>query len=277
MTKDFFKKQFPLMIAAGILMIGLVAWKEDKSAAATQVSTDTVPKKDRKARNIDEVMIELDKAQAELERSIKEIQVPSFDKEKLHADINKALKEIDVEKMKLQVEEAMKSFDGEKVKMQIDLAMKSIDQEKIKASVAETMREVDAQKITLQLDQALSKIDMDKVRIELEQLKNIEIPKLKLELDKTKIDVEREINKAKLEMEKAKKELKEYKDFEDRLEKDGLINKEKHYSIEHKDGQLIIDGKIQPEKISNKYRSFLEKHKKFKVDKDDNDFDVNME
>jgi hypothetical protein len=277
MTKDFFKLQLPLMFVVGSLLVCLVAWKEDKSAAGTQVSADTVPKKDRKARNLDEVMIELDKAQVELERSIKEIKAPSFDKEKMQADIDKAMKEIDVEKMKLQVEEAMKAFDPEKLRTQIDLAMKSIDQEKIKASVTEAMKEIDAQKIKLQVDQALAKIDMEKVKVELEQFKNREIPKLKLELDKTKIDVEQVIKKAKFEVEKAKKELKEYKAFEDGLEKDGLINKEEHYLIEHENGQLIINGKIQSEEIYNKYRGFLEKHKKFKVEKDDKDFNVNME
>ena len=277
MTREFFKLQLPLMLVVGSLMVGLVAWKEDKFAAGTQILADTLPKKDRKAKNLDEIMIELDKAQVELERSIKEIQVTSFDKEKMQADINKAMKEIDVEKMKLQVEDAMKSFDTEKLKTQIDLAMKSIDQEKIKASVAEAMNEIDAQKIKLEVDQALAKIDMEKVKLELEQLKNTELPKLKLELDKTKVDVEQEIKKAKLEVEKAKKELKEYKDFENGLEKDGLINKGEPYSIEHKDGQLILNGKIQSETIYNKYRSFLEKHKKLKVQKDDKDFDVNME
>ncbi len=75
----------------------------------------------------------------------------------------------------------------------------------------------------------------------------------------------------------AKTELKEYKTFENGLQNDGLINKKEAYTIEHKDGQLIINGKIQPESVYNKYRTFLEKHKKFKLEKDENDFDLDVE
>ena len=76
---------------------------------------------------------------------------------------------------------------------------------------------------------------------------------------------------------KAKIHLKELKAFEDGLEKDGLINKKENYTIEHKDGQLLINGKVQPQAVYDKYRSFLEKNKKFKLEKDENDFDINFD
>ena len=97
------------------------------------------------------------------------------------------------------------------------------------------------------------------------------------ELKKVQPQVEAELKKAKVEIEKAKTELKEWKAFEDGLEKDGLINKNENYTIEHKDGQFIINGKVQPEAVYNKYRSFLEKHKKFKLEKDDDDFDLDID
>ena len=76
-------------------------------------------------------------------------------------------------------------------------------------------------------------------------------------------------------IEKAKQDIKEYKAFEEALEKDGLINKKENYSIEHKDGQLIINGKVQPQAVYNKYRSFLENHKQFKWKKDEDGLDLN--
>jgi hypothetical protein len=87
--------------------------------------------------------------------------------------------------------------------------------------------------------------------------------------------IEEELKKARVEIEKAKQELKEYKAFEEGLEKDGLINKKENYTIEHKDGQLSINGKTQPQSVYNKYRSFLEKHKKFTLKKDDDNFELN--
>ena len=75
-------------------------------------------------------------------------------------------------------------------------------------------------------------------------------------------------------MEKAKAEMKEYKTFVDGLEKDGLINKKSNYTIEHKNGALIINGKKQPTNVYNKYRSFLQKHKKLKIEKSGDDFNI---
>ena len=83
------------------------------------------------------------------------------------------------------------------------------------------------------------------------------------------------MEKAKVDIEKAKVEMREYKSFVDGLEKDGLINKRDGYSIEHKNGELIINGKKQPADVYNKYRSFLEKHKKFNIKKTDDNFNIN--
>ena len=63
----------------------------------------------------------------------------------------------------------------------------------------------------------------------------------------------------------------------DGLERDGLINKKDNYSIKHKDGKLIINDKEASEETYNKYRSFLEKHKKFKIEKNEDDFDIDMD
>jgi hypothetical protein len=63
----------------------------------------------------------------------------------------------------------------------------------------------------------------------------------------------------------------------DGLEKDGLIDKKKGYTIEHKDGKLLINEKEASAQTYEKYRSFLEKHKKFNIEKDDNDFDIDMD
>ena len=120
MSKSFFKMQLPLMLVAGALTLTMIAWKEDDRFAQTKISTaDTVPKKEKKARNLDEALKELDKAQIELERSIKEMPVPSFDNEKIHVEIEKALKELDSKKIQVQIDEAMKNFDPEKMKAQI--------------------------------------------------------------------------------------------------------------------------------------------------------------
>ena len=145
MSKSFFRVQLPLMILVGALMISLVAWKEDKFSQTKSPATDTLPKKqDRKIKNLDDALEELEKAQVDLERSIKEMPIPAIDFQKMQAELNKALKEIDTEKMKLEVEKAMKEFNSEKIKEQMEQAIRQLDQEKIKASMAEAMKELDA-------------------------------------------------------------------------------------------------------------------------------------
>ncbi len=81
----------------------------------------------------------------------------------------------------------------------------------------------------------------------------------------------------KIEIEKAKEELKEYKTFLDGLEKDGLINKKEDYTIKHKNGELIINGKTQPAGVYSKYRSFLEKHKRLSIEKSHDDFNIDLD
>ena len=89
--------------------------------------------------------------------------------------------------------------------------------------------------------------------------------------------LEKEMQKASVEIEKAKTEIKEYKSFVDGLENDGLINKKEGYSLKHRDGELLINGKKASAQTYTKYRSFLEKHKKFNMEKTDNDFDLDID
>jgi hypothetical protein len=117
---------------------------------------------------------------------------------------------------------------------------------------------------------------MKKVKEQLEEMKKTDFTKIEKEMKDLKPKIDAQLGKAKLEIEKAKTELKEYKAFEDGLAQDGLINKDEGYTIEHKDGELTINGKVQPEAVYNKYKKFLEKHKKFKLKKDDDDFDLDV-
>jgi TATA-box binding protein (TBP) (component of TFIID and TFIIIB) len=118
----------------------------------------------------------------------------------------------------------------------------------------------------------------------MEKVKDIDMKKMQEELTKVKEEMkelrpklENEMQKAKVELEKAKAEMKEYKAFVDGLDSDGLINKKEAYTLKHKDGELLINGKKATEQVYNKYRSFLEKHKKFNIEKSNDDFDINVD
>ena len=122
------------------------------------------------------------------------------------------------------------------------------------------------------------------MKAELNEAKKIDLAEMEAglaeareEMKKIGPEIEKELKKAKLEIEKAKTELKEYKSFVDGLEKDGLINKKESYSIKYKNGKLTINDKEASDKTHEKYRDFLDKHKKFNIEKDDNDFDIDMD
>jgi hypothetical protein len=127
-------------------------------------------------------------------------------------------------------------------------------------------------------------VDWDKMKAEMDKVKDIDMKQLEKEMEKVKEEmknlgpmIEKEMENARVEIEKAKVEIKEYKEFVNGLESDGLINKKEGYSLKHKDGELFINGKKATEQTYQKYRPFLEKHKKFSIQKDDDDFDIDMD
>ena len=257
-SKPFAGKYLLPLILVACFPIALIAWggqKQTHQQKAVQSFTDTVPKNkvDKKIRDLDDALDELD-----------------------HAELK-----LNMEKVKTQIEAAMKQIDMAKIQMNIDKAMKEVDMEKIKAEIEKATKEIDAAKIEKEIQESLAKVDWEKMKAQMEEIKKIDMSKFETEMKKVEKEmkelgpkIEKEMEKAKVEIEKAKEEIKEYKSFVDGLEKDGLINKKEDYTIQHKNGELIVNDKKQPADVYNKYRSFLEKHKKFTIKKSDDDFNI---
>lgn len=253
------KTLLTLFIVATIAF-AFISWDHKQKTDRRQLKQedkDTVPKKrEKKVRDLDEAIAELE----------------SID---LKEHMEKAMKE---------VAEAMKKLDAEKLRHDIEKSMKEVDFDKIKIEIDNAMKEVDAAKIEQEIKESLAKVDFEKMKLELEKVKKIdfaemeaEMAKAKKELEKIGPQIEKELDKAKIEIEKAKTEMKEYKSFIDGLEKDGLINKKEGYTIKHKNGKLTINDKEADSKTYDKYRSFLEKHKQFTIDKDLDDFNIDVD
>jgi hypothetical protein len=143
------------------------------------------------------------------------------------------------------------------------------------------MKDIDADKIERDVKESMASIDWEKMKKDMEEVKKIDMTKLDADMKKLEVEmkglgpkIEKEMENAKASIEKAKMEMKEYKGFVDGLEKDGLINKKQGYTIQHKNGALIINGKKQPADVYNKYGSFLKKHDKFTIKKSDDDFNI---
>lgn len=265
MYQQILKRRLPLLIIATAL-IGLVAWTDDHSATAKFRTTDTTPdSRQKKVRNLDELELELEKAEAEIEREFKDFKMPE-----IH------ISPIDIDEIMADVAEAMKEIDPKQLRIEIEQSLKDIDTDEMKESIAEAMKEIDAAKIEIEVEAAMAKVNMEEVKKELEHLKKTDFAKMENELKKIKPENEASLKNARVEIEKTKEKVKEFKTFEEALVKDGLISKEA-YTLEHKDGELSINGKVQDEVIYNKYRSFLQKHKSFSIKKTADDFDINMD
>ncbi len=244
--------KYIIILLALVVSIGLISWDyQQKNGITPPDQQDTIPKKEKKVKDLDDVLAELDRAEFQ----------------------------IDLEKIQAEIAKAMKEFDGAKIRMEVDKAMKEVDFAKIQTEIAKAMKEVDFAKIQQEVQAELAKVDWEVVKKEIEKVKEVDMKKLEVEMKKLgeemkelgpKIEVE--MKKAKIEMEKAKAEIKEYKTFVDGLDSDGLIIKKEGYTLQHKDGELLINGKKASEGTYNKYRSFLEKHPKFTINvKDEED------
>jgi hypothetical protein len=175
----------------------------------------------------------------------------------------------------------MKQIDMAKIQMEVDKAMKEVDMEKIQAQIEKATNEINVAKIDKEIKESLASVDWEKMNKDMEELKRIDMSKLDADMKKLEIEmkglgpkIKKEMENAKASIEKAKAEMKEYKSFVDGLEKDGLIKKKENYTIQHKNGELIINGKKQPANVYNKYGSFLKKHNKFTIKKSDDDFNI---
>ena len=229
--KSLQRKGGLLMLALAFL--GTLVIATNKSASAQNIRKDTLPpKSEKKVTDLDEALAEIDQAHAEMERSLKNI-----DWKKIESDLLQSMKQLD-----------------------LDLSKMKIDLEK-------SMKELDAVKIKAEMDASLAKIDWDKIQMELDKVKNIDFEKVKTDLEKMKPTLQKTMKEAQESLEKAKAELKEQKTFLDALEKEGLIGQKGSYTIEHKNGQLIINGKVQDTDVYNRHRRFLEKHKRITIKK----------
>jgi hypothetical protein len=132
-----------------------------------------------------------------------------------------------------------------------------------------------------EVNNAMKEIDAVELKKEIEEVKeiypekiNADMKELNKALNNIKPDLEIGLKNIKIEMDKVNVELKEYKSFIDGLENDGLIIKKEGYTIKHKNGELIINGKIQPAGVYSKYRGFLEKHKTVNIENSGDDFNI---
>jgi hypothetical protein len=205
--------------------------------------------------------------------------VANIDWSKISKDVNNAMANVDWNKMRKDMDESMSKVNWDEINKEVNEAMTRVDWDKMKEEMDASMSKVNWDKMHIEVNEAMSKIDWSQMNSDLSELKNMKLDKLDLDLKKMGEELKNlgpELEKAREGIETAKAEVKEYRDFVNGLDNDGLINKKEDYSIKHKEGELIINGKKASNEVYTKYRNFLEKHKTFHIEKNGEDFNMDM-
>lgn len=281
MKMQFSSRYWMLSIAILLVSAIALAWAgnpQNPSTGEMQIR-DTVPGKKPNAgqpgdKDLDKELLALEEARERL-KEIKE-----KDWNKIQHEVAEAMKKIDMEKIRLQAEEAIRKVDMEKIGREIEETIQKIDFKKIEQDVETAMNElskIDKEKVSNDIRKAgkelqevlekkewrkekeeIRKIDFNQVREEMEKAK-LEISRAADQVKLEKFNMQETMDKARLEIDKAKEELKGYQEMIYGLEQDGLLNTKEDYSIEYKQGELSINGKLQSPEVTNKYKKYFKK------------------
>lgn len=253
-----------LALVITVIVIGFSAFGQKEEGRGTdsfrndqkQREQDTTARRKHNghtdARHLEKMEEGMKKMDEEMKRM--DVELKKIDFSKMEKDINAAIQKVDFKKAGKEMEAAIEKVDFEKVGREIETAMKKVDWEKMNSDLQKSMAR-------------LKEVEMPKIKLEMEKAKAAmekEGKNIKIDGEKMRADIEKSMQEAKISIEKAKAEIKSVQEFTKALETDGLINKKRSYKIEVKDGELYIDDKKQPQGVSDKYKQYFKKEN-FKI------------
>ena len=279
--KTYMTRRPHLLVAgAGILIasFGLISWAADRENGQHKAGQkqDTIPAKentryekdfDKELRKLDDAQKQLDelkdknwnKVQEDLQRAMK-----NMDVEKLHREAQQAMDKIDIDQIAEELETSISKIDFDKIEREIEAAgkeMSKIDKEKIKEELQRARNEIDEQMKTQHWREEMEKvknIELKEINRAVEEVKK-EIAKIEAELKTEKFDIKEALTGAHADLDKAREELKGYQEMVYGLEQDGLLNSWEDYKIEYKEGEVYVNGKKQLREVTNKYKKYFKK------------------
>ena len=175
-------------------------------------------------------------------------------------EIEKALRNLDKELQKMDIE--LKRIDVSKIEKEVNEALSKVDFDKIKAETDQSIKNIDWKKINYDINKSVAEATASMKEMKSEKLQK-EMANLQEELKEEnfhiKINAEKIHDEVEQGLKKAAAELKSFHEFTDALEKDGLIDKKKGYTIKVKSGLLIINGHQQSNDVYEKYKQYYKK------------------
>lgn len=278
-------KSSSLLIAASFVIgsVALVSWAGNPDTALPHFSfNDTIPQKSG-SRDFDHELRQIEKAKESLQK------INAEDMQKMMKDVEESIAKIDLQKIELDAQKAIKDIDFTKIEKQLREAMQSLEEELKSQEKNVDLSESKKKEIKKDLENARKEIreEMEKIRKEIKEQKIIteqeirqgledakkDMEKAKQEMKENRFDMEKEIAKAKVEVDNARKEVLGYQEMVYAMEEDDLLNTKQDYTIEHKNGNISINGKPLNETSANKYKKYF-KNKDMKIDKKDGKINI---
>lgn len=230
-----------MILAAAVLVTLLASWgfKQKSPQTLPQApAADTIPQRqEKKSVNLDEAIAELDAAGHYL----------------------------DADRLKKQLAEVMEQVNEQKISAHVQKAM------------TEAQRSIQAikwEELKKDAERSIASINWEALRKDIEAAQFGSLTTMEKELKKVNLELEKIGPQVEKAIEKVKAEMADYKVLVDGLHADGLLDKNQDYTIEHKDGQLQVNGKTMPAATYTKYRSVLEKHTRFTLKKTKESFTI---
>ncbi|MDB5203640.1 MAG: hypothetical protein JWQ27_3049 [Ferruginibacter sp.] len=224
--------------------------------------SDTIPEKKEGSmtmKQFDELNQQLDKTMQEVSQSLKTV-----DMKLVQEQAAAALKQVDVDKIMKDVELSLKSIDIEKTLADVKASLKDVDYERINVEVKKEILEAKKEMEKAQLE--IKKIDKEAIKKDLANAqKDIERSRDEIK----KIDMDKIMAEARTGIDKAKSELKLTKQMFTEMEKEGLIDPKKGFTIEYREKELYINGAKQIQQVTDRYRPYFHgDHFKITIDKE---------
>lgn len=255
--KSIFQSSTKRFAIISTLFIGCLAFSFQDTPIVNQIlnerksAPDTIPTvKNREALTI----TEYNKMLSALNESMENLglSLSSLNNDLIRQNAMAALESINLSKMSDQIKQSLQSIEMEKMLEQADLALRNSSLSSLNGELA------------LAMEQAAK--EMQKAKTELKSINFAAIDKeMKMaakELEKAKdelrkIDVKKIMAEADTEVKKARTEMNRTSALFAELEKDGLINTKKGFTILYENKKLYINGIKQSESTTERYRRYF--------------------
>ncbi len=213
-------------------------------------------------------------------RSIKVMKDIDINGEDIGAEINKALSEVNWDELGPNIDKALANVDWDVIDNSINTAMNSVNwddiDKQVQLSLEKSMKNINdpAEKDRIRAEMGKARAEIQKAKAEMakefsedrRKEMHLQIAEAKVQMDSARAHIALLKNDVKPER---KNGFSAYQ-LVQKMQADGVINKEEGYTVRKNGNELYINGALQSQAIYQKYRPYMDADKIIIKGKDDN-------